>query len=266
VEFWTAVGIIRKRWYVVVACAVVFGIAAAIVYRDVRPSYQASGTVVVLQTGQPTSHDAIPYNNPWGTPTGFVALLAPAAGDTSFEHAFYAAGGTGTYTVEASINNTPTLILTTTAPTPAEALKSYQILVTLLEKAIIDKQDQFNTPASARYVGTVNITPSRPAELVGSRIKALIVLGALGLMVTLGLVFLVDSTAHRAAWTRDLSLDEAIDLIDPNETDEPPPDDDDDDDDDDVIERLVLGSGRVERAEPPPSNGARVGASEAANS
>jgi hypothetical protein len=212
VELWTSLKIIRKRWYIVVAGLVVLVGLFAMVYKAVKPSYQASGRVVLLQTGQPTGPTSAAVSNPWGSPSDFTALLAQAAGGDSFGRAVTKAGATGSFSVAASIDNTPTLILTTTASTPGAALDSYSVLVRQVEDLALAKQASVHTPSSVLYTAHQNTSPTGTIQLVGSRIKALIFVGAVVILLTLTLVFLVESFSSRASRDEDLTLDEAVRL------------------------------------------------------
>ena len=197
-EFWSSVQVIIRRWYVVVICGVLASLLAVVIIHQVKPTYQASGKLTILQTGQPTSPSSA-ENNPWGAANVFTAAVVDAAGAQSFQDQLVARGASPIYSVAPSINNTPTLVISTTANTPSGATSSFGTLTKLLQQKIQSMQASVNTPKSTLYSGVVLTAPTQPTQLVGSRIKALILLGVVGLIVTLGLVFLVDAVIQAGA-------------------------------------------------------------------
>jgi hypothetical protein len=189
VEFWTAVHVILRRWYVVVACGVVFALLAIVVVKEIKPSYQVSARTVVVQTGQPTATTAQQVN-PYGSVGNFTQDVADYASAQPFANAFFAAGGSD-YSVAPSISNSTLLLLTTTASTPEGAASSMKVLDRQLRQLTVSMQNSQHTPAATRY-GLGQTSANDPVQLVGSRTKALLALGIVGLLVTLAAVFLVD--------------------------------------------------------------------------
>ncbi len=190
-EFWAAVQVIRKRWYVVVACGLVFGGLAVAVARQIRPSYQTSGQVLVVQTETPPANSNA--SNNFGTTAQFANDLASLAAGESFANQVAQEGGSSTYTVTPSFSNTSLLLVSATAAAPDGALGTYKAVRDALDRGIDQLQSTINLSPGTRY-GTLQLVPaSRPVPLVGSRIKALIALGLVALLVTLGLVFASDS-------------------------------------------------------------------------
>jgi hypothetical protein len=192
VEFWAAVGVIRRRWYIALAGVVVFGMLAGVLYGQVKPSYEASGKVAMVQNPRQTP-DNTTDQNPFQSVSNFASTASEAANDDTFAAELIKAGGSSVYTVAQSINNPSILLLTTTAPTPQGALDSYGKLVATLKREIADLQAAQHTPPNAEYQLTTITEPGRAAILVGARIKALIILGVVGTLVTLGAVFDFDS-------------------------------------------------------------------------
>ena len=200
-EFWSAVHVIRRRWYIVVACALVVGVLAAMIYKQVKPTYQVSGGALVIQKGQPTSPSDDNKSNPFGSFNQFTADLADLASSSSFGEAMLANGGTADYTVSASIASSNTLLATVTAASPDAATHDYDVLMQQLQGLVARAQSDAGAPAATLY-GLHLVPPDRPTQLVGSRIKALILLGVEGAIITLALVFLVDGLALARARRR----------------------------------------------------------------
>ena len=190
-EFWTAVHVIRRRWYVVVVCAAFFALVAVALAHEIRPSYQTSGGLLVVQTETPPGNSNA--SNNFGTTGQFANDLGSLAAGDSFATQVAKAGGTGSYTVTPSFSNTSVLLITATASSPEEALTTYHAVTTALDAGIDQLQGTIKLASGTRYGTTDLPAPGRPVILVGSKIKALIVLGVVAVLVTLGLVFGVDS-------------------------------------------------------------------------
>jgi hypothetical protein len=228
VEFWSAVHIILRRWYIVAACAVVTCLLAVVVVKEIKPTYQASGKASVVFANPGATNNSSTGNNPFGTQNQFTLDLADAAGVQSFADSLVAAGASPTYSVDASITNATALLLTTRAATPEAALTSYNVLVKQLQSTAETMQKHYDTPPEVTFGLFVYPTSSEATQLVGSRTKALILLGVVAVLVTLSLVFLTDSIAaargrrrsdkeRLAAATGGATLSVAEDVVDLDE-------------------------------------------------
>ncbi len=193
-EFWTSVRVLRRRWYVLVPCLVVFAMAAGLVVKKVKPSYQASGSIVFLptQAGTATDPNVNPYQALDSSTAIFANVIAQDLVTNTFKDSLVAAGASPTYTVTPPVGSTPVLALSTTAATPEAALHSYHLLIRALDKELIVRQTGVATPGS--FIKESQIAqPQHATEIIGAKIKALIVVVAIGLIVSLGLTFLADS-------------------------------------------------------------------------
>jgi len=203
-EFWTAVAVLRRRWYVFPPTLLVFALLAAHLVGQVKPVYKASGTMGVLQigdrdptpeTGATTSTTLAKSGNPFLAMDGiqFQNVMAAYATDPSFKDALVAAGGSPDYAVEPPFGNTPLLTLSTTAPTEAQALASFAVLSTQFQKLIVDRQLAVGAPRDTLLQGDPGPAPQRAFPQNGARTKGVIVVALIGFLVAVGLSFLVDS-------------------------------------------------------------------------
>jgi hypothetical protein len=222
-EFWTAVAVLRRRWYVFIPTLIVFALLAAYLVGSVKPVYKASGTIGFLQTNQsetttPTSPTAsVPSSSSSPATTTapnpylqmdriqFQNIMATYGMDSTFGDALIAAGASGTYTIEPPFGNTPLITLSATAPTEAGALESYRILVDQFSKMVVDRQreDPVNAPESQLYRGVPGPMPSVAYAQNGARTKGVIVVALLGFLAAIGMSFLLDSVLAARARRRD---------------------------------------------------------------
>ncbi|MGZ4706664.1 MAG: hypothetical protein ACXWCM_17520 [Acidimicrobiales bacterium] len=219
-EFWAAVAVLRRRWYVFVPTLMVFALLAAFLVGSVKPVYKASGTIGFLQTNQSGGSPgaSTPSSTVTTTPTAsaenpylqmdriqFQNIMATYAMDSTFRDALVAAGASGSYTVEPPFGNTPLITLSATAPTEAEALASYKILVDQFSQMVVDRQreDPVNAPESQLYRGVPGPMPSVAYPQNGARTKGVIVVALLGFLAAVGLSFLVDSLLAARARRRE---------------------------------------------------------------
>ena len=88
------------------------------------------------------------------------------------------------------------------AETPAAALRSYRTLITLLNAELDRRQLAVGAPSNT-LVGVQNWTiPSKALPQNAAKVKALILVVVVGLLLTLGLTFLVDALlTNRVPWS-----------------------------------------------------------------
>ncbi len=216
-EFWTSVKVIIRRWYVVVPCLLLTAVIGLYLVKHVQPTYQASGSVLLSGSGQAADTETastVPGVNPYANmdQSQLAFLVSQSAGSTAFQEQMTAAGATGAYSVTA-IPGEPAMTVTLTAPTAEQAMTSYRRLVTLLNDQIHLKQRAVGAPTNT-FVGVQDWTsPSSAVPVNAAKVKALILVLVIGLLLTLGLTFLVDAIlVHGAPWSR--SNDEADDAQD----------------------------------------------------
>src|SRR4051812_22857719 len=99
-----------RRWYVVVGSLVFFALLGTAVVRSVAPSYEAAGSVVILQTAQPSDPESGPVN-PFQTAdfqaNQFALIMQDALTDDVMKEQLEAEGVAHDYTIANSTNMTP---------------------------------------------------------------------------------------------------------------------------------------------------------------
>jgi len=203
VEFWTSVKVVLRRWYVVLPALLLTAALSVALINNIKPSYRATGSVVLLRTQPPPNtnctnpYDCLDYQS-----TQLASVIAIAATDQSFASRLVAAGASPTYTVTGPSNNngqnpTPVVSLTETARSEATAMKSYEILTDQLNQVLSERQRSVGIkPTDPTFVSAVALTaPQHASRLIGTRVKALVVVITMGVILAIALAFAVDSAA-----------------------------------------------------------------------
>ena len=205
-EFWTSVRVIRRRWYAVVGVLVLALLVGGYLVHSAKPTYLASGTLVFLRKDQPPP-PSDPFN-PWvsgadAQSSGFATKIGLVLDDSAFRDKVVADGGSSNFTVTPPVSSNSIMGLSVTDRTPAEALKSYQVLVDDLRLEMEKRQDEVKAPTLTRVTAENLNTPSRAIEQVAARTKVIIIVTTMGLFLALGAAFLVDSMMEHRAQRRE---------------------------------------------------------------
>ena len=209
-EFWTAVAVLRRRWYVFIPGLVLTMVLALLLGGQAKPTYKASGSVKLQVPGRdPAASGGTPTttlagqggSNPIGDIDRFQALnlLAQVADDSVFRDRVIANGGSGAYTVAPPFANTPSLSFSTIAATPERAMADYKVLIETFKQEVTSEQD--GSPRASYLEAVENTSPANAFPQNGARTKGIIVIGLIGFLLSIGASFLVDSmmaARHRA--------------------------------------------------------------------
>jgi len=212
-EFWTAVAILRRRWYIVVPGVLLTVLAAVGLVGQMKPVYQATGSMVLLQTrtdsGNPsaTGTPAAPEVTTTLDPAKlnamnqlggvqFANLVAQAASGSTFRDNLVASGGSPTFEVKPPFGDLPVVTLTSSETSPTGAMEGYRHLVEAVQREIVDQQEKVGRLGALPWEGFESITPTEATPQGGARTKAMIMVVAVGALLTLGEAFIVDSMAN----------------------------------------------------------------------
>lgn len=215
--FSDALAIVAKRWYVVVAAAVIMAGAAVFVISVVPTEYQASGQVLFL----PPSERAVETGrtNPYlSLPNGvtFTAtLIASGTTQPSVARDLVEAGFESPYSVSVVPNTGPLIIVSVKDTDPDAALALRNELIRSIEAELDRIQEADDVPDGQRIAARRFNTADVAEVLAGSKIRALGALLALGTILTALAVFSVDRWARRrrpAAMPAPIPSEDADDL------------------------------------------------------
>jgi capsular polysaccharide biosynthesis protein len=193
VEFWASVNVLRRRWYVLIPCLIFFGALGGLVLSSVKPTYQVTGKVLFVQPPQPKNTQE---QNPLaGSSAEFATLVAPTLSNNAFKDSVLKAGGSADYNIAVPFASNPYIVVTVNGPTPEAATKSYNTFFRLMRETTDDFQSQNHVDTVTAFTPRNLGPPDGPTKIIGAKVKALIIVAGVGLIVSLGLTFLVDSMA-----------------------------------------------------------------------
>ncbi len=207
-EFWTSVRVIVRRWYLVVPCLLLTLVLGGYLVHTAKPAYKATGSVLLSGSGRAarpaTTPSTVAAVNPYANmdQSQLAYLVSQAASSSIISDQMATAGATSTFSV-VSMPNEPAMTVSTTAETPESALRSYRTLITLLNAELGRRQLAVGAPSNT-FVGVQNWTiPTAATPQNAAKVKALILVVGVGLLLTLGLTFLVDALlANGVPWSR----------------------------------------------------------------
>jgi hypothetical protein len=234
---------LRRRWYLVLALAVLTLGATFLVGQRVGETYEATGTVLVFppsQTEGPTGDmsEENPYLSLGGVGQArdvvVRALTSKEVGD-SFG-ADYPAGTTFEIVPDYT-NSAPIILFTVEAATPEVATEALSSLVERVPVELEKLQSGLDLPAAQRVTSVVLTRDESPAStkkaMIRSSLMTMAALGGMGLL----LIALVDGwlTGRRDPDPEDLAVEDAPEhplpvSLHPVHTDDPAPDHDADPD------------------------------------
>ncbi len=193
-EFWASVNVLRRRWYVLIPCLIFFGALAGLVLAGVKPTYQVTGKVLFVQP--PQSKNTQDQNPLAGSPAEFATLVAPTLSNNAFKDSVRQGRGQRRLQRRRPVRRQPLHRRDRERPEPRSGHQLVQHLlpVDARDNRRVPGPEQASTPSiaySPRNLGP----PDGPTKIIGAKVKALIFVGGVGLIVSLGLTFLVDSMA-----------------------------------------------------------------------
>jgi len=194
----TLVRIMLRRWYVVIPVALLSLLAAGATYANIEPSYQASGSVLLLnpQSGvDPDSGRANPYV---GNLEVAANVVTAVLGTNASRLEFRRQGQRGIYTLGA-FPSSPIVGVTTVGETAKSARETTAAVMGAIDDVLAERQQQLGAPRSIFVTTQVVTPPSEPVPLNGSRIRASLAILALGLALTMGATFAVEGVIRQRA-------------------------------------------------------------------
>lgn len=205
-DFWHSLGILARRWYIVVPGIVLTTVLSIALYTNTAPTYRANGTVVFYAPGKltlpvATADDPAPTaqrSNPFlgfdgsiGVTSEIVsrAVVAPAA-----INAITGKRSATSFTVEPDINaRGPIIQLTADAPTGPDAVATLNRGIAQVTTTLDQQQAAVGAPKDT-WVRVAVLRADRSASAVaGNRIKSAGAVFVLGIALSITAAFLVDA-------------------------------------------------------------------------
>jgi hypothetical protein len=209
VDFAASLRMFFRRWYITFPLAALTAVAALYAARSVEPSYQATGTVVLLApvsrstTGVPAPADRNPYLRFDKNLEVVAGLMATVLTSPRMQERLREAGATGSYDVGTANlgvspqNASPLVQITATGPDGPAAERTVAVVAHYLSIELARRQRAAGAPADSLIRTQVTTPPTVTGRIVGSTSRAVGATVVLGLAVTLGAGSLVELLASR---------------------------------------------------------------------
>lgn len=202
--FSDAVGVLLKRWYVVVVglLLVAGGVAAALVL--VPTQYQATAHVLLLLPSQSTGarNPTNPYLNLQPGLTTTATLIASELGTKSAQRTVADGGFDSSFAVGVAPDTGPLLVITVEDTDQAMAVATREEVVRQLDVQLSAMQKDIDVPSTQVIFARRNDPPGGAEVLPGSKIRAAAGILGLGVALTVVAAFLVDRLVRRRASRR----------------------------------------------------------------
>lgn len=200
-DFWGALRVLRRRWYIAVPSAVVAVAIAAAVFLSIPTRYQSSG-VMVLTTpaaGGTFSEKVSPQDavkiNPLLAFDGSLAttsqILAQILTDPKTRESLgVTASSEQNFTATGGGQNGPFLFVTGDGNTPETAEAMVSTVLEFASTQLEEQQRQLNAPTSTFITSQVIVTPTKAEAQIGGKVRyagaALVVMMLLTTAATFG--------------------------------------------------------------------------------
>lgn len=196
-DFWDVAKLMWRRWYVTVPALLLVAITAVGTGVAVEPDYQVTGHIAVLgpsiQRSDTTA--AVTRINPWsGEALADAAAIRMQGKPLADELA--AEGFSGEWSAVVT-GRLPVVRLEVVAEKPEYAQATMQRLREVIDEEVRSRQEEYNV-APEEQISIVSYDGGETVEPVTGKVKrALMVVVAAGLILTMGLVVAFDAIARR---------------------------------------------------------------------
>ena len=200
-DLWNAFKVIARRWPIVVASMLVTAVGANIAVARVKPDYEAKGTVVLLAPSTVVEQGGVVDVNPYtrfGAERVVASALVSVMRGPQFEQRVEQVVAEPEFEVNLDPQGSGAIIsVVAKARDGAAALRTLDTVIELLKRELADRQRAAGAPPDTWITADVLTLSDRPTQLLGSRLRVLIAVVALGVGIAITLAFVVESLAQR---------------------------------------------------------------------
>jgi hypothetical protein len=190
-DLWTALRTVGRHWRVLVLGLAVTGVVLAVLAVRVEQRYSATGTVIVISPGGKSNPLDV-----YSSSSSLAASVATTLGnDDASKAAVLAQGGTSDYTLVTD-PSLPIITITTTSADRGTAVRSFGLVLQLMNRLLADRQKEFATPQSAD-LQVLSVTAPASAKVTAYKLVVLGIAGALGALAAISLTFIAESATGR---------------------------------------------------------------------
>lgn len=187
--------VMRRRWYVLLpGLLLTIGLTVAVAL-TVPVTYQSQSTVVLLNSEKATkAYDGNPFLSTQTSLTGMADSLARNLNSDVSLRELKSRGATGTFEAKLADNaQGPLMWLTVTGTGKKAVLKSDRLLTEYAEERLEQFQKQQSVTEDARIRMMTIVAPQIPAAQTKTRLEYMIMVGGLGLVLSLVAAFYVEA-------------------------------------------------------------------------
>ena len=200
-DFIDALRVLGRRWRVLavgIALTMASGLAAVFF---VPTNYEASGQLVLLLGPRSISsrNATNPYLNLEPGLTVTASLIASTLTTKDAQRSVEDAGYTSEYTVGVSPDTGPLLEVSAEDTDPIMAVKTRDEVIRRLRAELLRMQSEVGAPSRQLINMSTNSAPEQADPLPGSKIRALAVIGGVGVFLTLLVAFTRDRKLQASA-------------------------------------------------------------------
>lgn len=224
-DFLAAVKVVLRRWYIVMPVLALAAVVTLNVVRNVPPTFQASGSVLLASPGVARDPSA-PALNPFANldySSGVVAgIVAELMQDKAVKKRLVAVGADPNYTLGTPTgSNAPTIGIESTAATPDLAVNTVNLVIKGVQDELTVRQRDAGGPPETWIRALILISPTEADRLVSGKVRASAALAALSVVAAISLAFLAESIGvgrRRRAAERAVAEPERAAPADPADT------------------------------------------------
>ncbi|MFF0091993.1 Wzz/FepE/Etk N-terminal domain-containing protein [Streptomyces canus] len=187
--------VMRRRWYVLLpGLLLTIGLTVAVAL-TVPVTYQSQSTVVLLNSEKATkAYDGNPFLSTQTSLTGMADSLARNLNSDVSLRELKSRGATGTFEAKLADNaQGPLMWLTVTGTGKKAVLKSDRLLTEYAKERLEQFQKQQSVTEDARIRMMTIVAPQIPAAQTKTRLEYMIMVGGLGLVLSLVAAFYVEA-------------------------------------------------------------------------
>jgi hypothetical protein len=193
-----------RRWYVVVLGLLLTGGLTYYVYSQSEPTYEISGTAVLLPGSSTVPEGGNGFLYLGGLNPALEVLMRSANSDATVTEILGDDPGSTSYTVERDLDASgPIVLVTATSDTEGEARSTLRAVLDILPERLATLQTDVAVPDAARMSVLDLAVDQEPTALTSDRTRAVLAVAGVGIVATLLLTALVDglllSIARRRA-------------------------------------------------------------------
>jgi hypothetical protein len=200
-DFIDSLRVLLRRWQVLLVGAALTLLTAVGAIFLVPTNYQAAAQVVMLLPPRASSSrtPTNPYLNLDPGLTVAASLIASTLTTKEAERSVEEAGYTSDYTIGVSPGTGPLLEVSAEDTDPIMAVKTRDEVIRRLRGELLRMQSEVGAPSRQVINMNINSAPQQADPLPGSKIRALAVIGGVGIFLTLFVAFTRDRMLQASA-------------------------------------------------------------------